>query len=53
MKTMRNACQIIVDKREEMRQHGTGGCKMDLKEIGDSVLTGFIWLRVEISGGLL
>jgi hypothetical protein len=55
----RSACGILVGKPEGKRPLGRPRCKrvdsinMDLREIRRDVWTGFIWLRIGTSGGLL
>jgi hypothetical protein len=59
MGKMRNSCKIVVEKPEGKRPHARSrrGCEdnidMDLREIGFGVWIGFVWLRIEIGGGLL
>jgi hypothetical protein len=38
---------------ERPRCRGEDGIKMDIREIGWGVCSGFIWLRIGIVGGLL
>jgi hypothetical protein len=55
MEEMRNA---FIRKHNGKRPHGRFGhrwednIKMDLKEIGGRIWTGFIWLRIGTSGRL-
>jgi hypothetical protein len=55
----RNAYRILVGKPEgkralrKPRHMWVYNIKMDLREIGEIVWIGFIWLRVGTSGGLL
>jgi hypothetical protein len=56
---MRNANKILVVKPEWKRRRGRSrhgwevNVRMDLREMGGKVWTGFIWLRIGTSGGLL
>jgi hypothetical protein len=56
---MRNAYRLLVEKPQEKRKLGRHRCKwedninMDLREIGRGGMTGFIWLRIRTSRGLL
>jgi hypothetical protein len=56
---MRNAYRILVEKSQEKRQLGRlehrweDNINMDLREIGRGGMTGFIWLRIANSRGLL
>jgi hypothetical protein len=56
---MINSYKILIGKPEGKRPFGRPirkwqvDIKMDLKEIDMRVLTGFIWLRIGNSGGLL
>jgi hypothetical protein len=55
----RNVCRVLVGKPEgerplERRRLGwEDGIKVDLREIGWGVWSGFTWLRMGIAGGLL
>jgi hypothetical protein len=55
----RNAYRVLVGKPEGKRPlgrprlRGEDGIKMDLKEIGWGVWSGFTWLKIGIIGGLL
>jgi hypothetical protein len=55
----RNVYRILVGKPEGKRPLGRprprweGEIKMDLREIGWGVWSGFTWLRIGIVGGLL
>jgi hypothetical protein len=56
MEEVRNAYNILVRKPEGKRPHGKweDNIRIDLREIRcGKVWTGFIWLRIGISGGLL
>jgi hypothetical protein len=58
MGEMRNACRILGRKPEERtlwrpRHRWENNIKMDLKELGSEGMTGFMWLRIESSGGFL
>jgi hypothetical protein len=56
---MRRTKRILVSKPEEKRQFGRSryiwedNIKIDLKEHNMRVWTGFVWLRIEISGRFL
>jgi hypothetical protein len=47
----RNAYRILVGKPEGRRP--LGRCKWILEKLDDVVWTGFIWLRIGTSGGVL
>jgi hypothetical protein len=55
----RNVYRVLVGRPEGKRTLGRprrrweGGIKMDLREIGWGVWSGFTWLRIGIVGGLL
>jgi hypothetical protein len=55
----RNVYRVLVGKPggkiplERPRRRWEDGIKMDLGEIGGGLWSGFIWLRIEIVGGLL
>jgi hypothetical protein len=55
----RNIYRVLVGKPEGKRPHGRPrqrwevGIKMDLRDIGWGVWSGFIWLGIRIVGGLL
>jgi hypothetical protein len=55
----RNVYRVLVGKPEGKRPLGRprrrweNWMKMDLREIGWGVWSGFIWLRIGIAGGLL
>jgi hypothetical protein len=60
MAEIRNAYKIVIGKREGKRDHaedlGVDGriiLECLLGKYGGNVLTGFIWLRIGTSGGLL
>jgi hypothetical protein len=59
MGEMRNVHNILVGKPKEKRPLGKprrrweDNIGMDLREVGGKVWTGFIWLRIGTSGGLL
>jgi hypothetical protein len=59
MRSKRNAYALSVGKLEGKRPLGrprrrrVDNIKMDLREIEEVIWTGFIWLRIETSGGLL
>jgi hypothetical protein len=54
----RNVYRVLVGKPEGKRPHGRprhrweDGIKMDLREIGRGVFSGFTWLRIRTAGGL-
>jgi hypothetical protein len=55
----RNVCRVLVGKPEgkrpleRPRRRREDGIKMDLREIGWGVWSGFTWLRIGTVGGLL
>jgi hypothetical protein len=55
----RNVYRVLVGKPEgkrpleRARRRWEDGIKMDLREIGWGLWSGFIWLRIENVGGLL
>jgi hypothetical protein len=52
----RNVYRVLVGKPEgktHLKDHGVDGVKMDLREIGWGVWSGFTWLRIGTVGGLL
>jgi hypothetical protein len=55
----RNVYRVLVEKSEgkgsleRPRHRWEDGVKMDLREIGWGVLSGFTWLRIGTVGGLL
>jgi hypothetical protein len=55
----RNVYRVLVGKSEGKRplerpgRRWEGGIKMDLREIGWGVWSGFTWLRIGTDGGLL
>jgi hypothetical protein len=55
----RNVYRVLVGKPEGKRPHGRSssrwedGIKMDLREIGWGVWSGFTWLKIGTVGGLL
>jgi hypothetical protein len=55
----RNVCRVFVGKPEGKRElerprsRWEDGIKMDLREIGWGVWSGFTWLRIGTGGGLL
>jgi hypothetical protein len=59
MEEMRKACHILVGKAEgttslwRPRHWWEDSIRMDLREWDGKVWTGFIWLRIRTSGGLL
>jgi hypothetical protein len=40
-------------ERDHLKDQGVYGIKLDLREIGWGVWSGFTWLRIGIIGGLL
>jgi uncharacterized membrane protein len=40
-------------QRGHFEDQGVDGIRMDLREIGWGVLSGFSWLKIRIGGGLL
>jgi hypothetical protein len=59
MEEERNVYRLLVGKPEgetpleRSRRRCKDGIKMDLRETGWGLWSGFIWLRIEIAGGLL
>jgi hypothetical protein len=51
----RNVCRVLIGEpeRKRPRRRWEDGIKMDLREIGWGVWSGFSWLRIETVGGLL
>jgi hypothetical protein len=55
----RNVCRVLVGKPEgkgrvgRSRRRCEDGTRMNLREIGWGVWSGFTWLRIGIVGGLL
>jgi hypothetical protein len=55
----RHTCRVLVGKSEGERPHGRlrrrweDNIKMDIEELEYRAWTGFIWIRIGTSGGLL
>jgi hypothetical protein len=52
----RNVYRVLVGRPKEkdrLKDQGVDGIKMDLREIGWGVWSGFTWLRIGSVGGLL